>query len=197
MRRVILGLLISVLAGCALASRAYGSDIVPLAPDHVALTTQKYPSLCWVQERPIKAEDIIVILKDPSGIKATMDIKLPSSILADKGNTCRCVHLRDYGVQLEPNIQYQWLISFTQISESPLQKVLAGGVIERCDDECMFLEGQSECDQQTVLRSAHGGAWYDSISCLCGLIDADPQNQKLRRLLDRLLEEISTIHGES
>jgi hypothetical protein len=196
MRRVILGFLTSVLVVSALASGAYGSELVPLAPDHLALTTQKSPSLCWVQRRPIAGQDIVFILKDSRGRTATFEVKLPSSILSDKGDNCRCVHLKDYEVQLEPNIQYQWFISFFQTTLPHSETVVVGGVIERCDEECMFLDGQTRCDLQASLRSAQAGAWYDSISCLCKLIEADPQDEELRRLLDRLLQESGILVAE-
>lgn len=192
MRGIILDLLLSVLMVCGLASTVYGSDLVPLAPNQVGLTTQKSPSLCWVQRQPIVGSDIMFTLKDSLDVKATLEVQLPASILADS-DSCHCVHLKDYDIELEPNSQYHWFISFTQISEVHTQNVVAGGMIERCDDECMFLEGQSQCDLEASLRSAHAGAWYDSISCLCKLIAADPHNQELRRLLDRLLKDAGII----
>ena len=192
MRQIILSLLLSVLTVCGLASRASGADLVPLAPNQVGLTTQKSPSLCWVQRQRIAGSDVMFTLKDSLAVKATLEVELPSSILADS-DSCHCVHLKDYEIELEPNIQYHWFISFTQITGLHTQTVVAGGVIERCDDECMFLEGQSQCDLEASLRSAHAGAWYDSISCLCKLIEADPHNQELRRLLDRLLKDAGII----
>jgi len=32
--------------------------------------------------------------------------------------------------------------------------------------------------------------WYDAMGCLCNLIDADPKNDKLRRLRARLLKDV-------
>jgi Domain of Unknown Function (DUF928) len=193
MRRIMFSLLASVLAICVLASNVYGADLVPLVPDHVGVTTQKSPSLCWIQRKPSTGAGIIFTLKDSRTMKPTLEIIIPSSIVAQKSDTCHCVHLKDYDIQLEPNVQYNWVISFTRDSES----IVAGGAIERCDEECMFLDGPFRCDLDALLSFARAGFWYDSISCLCDLIEANPQDQKLRRLLSRLLIDAGLMLLES
>jgi len=198
MRRIILSLLVSQLGMCFSVS-AYGSDLIPLSPDHVALTTQESPSLCWLQKQPIAERNIIFILKDPRDMKATVEIKLPSSIIADEGGKCRCVHLKDYNVQIEPDVQYRWFLSTVKSSAVETRHLIAGGVIERCSfQDCLIVDDLPlGCDEKAVMSFGRAGLWYDSISCLCQLIEADPRNEKLRRLLDRLVKDAGIILVES
>lgn len=194
MRQILLSLLASLVAICALASRAYGSDLIPLVPADVGITTKKSPSLCWIQRKPVAGANILFTLNDSRDMKPTLKVTLPGAIDADMSDTCRCVNLKHYNVQLEPDVQYYWFISLTQNSDLHPLTIVAGGVIERCGvEECIIHDGPSLCDQDAVFSFARSGIWYDSLSCLCELIEADPQNQKLRRLLDRLLKDVGLI----
>jgi len=66
-------------------------------------------------------------------------------------------------------------------------------VIERCEfNACMIeLKPVLTCSNDAdVMENAHAGLWYDAMGCLCNLIDADPKNEKLRRLRARLLKDV-------
>jgi hypothetical protein len=41
-----------------------------------------------------------------------------------------------------------------------------------------------------VMENARAGLWYDAMGCLCNLIDANPKDDKLRRLRARLLRDV-------
>jgi uncharacterized protein DUF928 len=192
MRRIILGLLAGLLLICSVSSRANELDLVPLVPDHVGLTMKKYPSLCWILiNRPPVAATIMFSLVDSRYIKPILEVQLPSSILTEKNETCHCVNLKDYDIQLEPDIQYRWYISIAQNRESHSQDIVAGGVIERCSfEECLvILDIPSRCDMQAVNSFARSGFWYDTISCLCDLIKSNPDDKSLRRLLHSLVRQ--------
>jgi uncharacterized protein DUF928 len=192
MRRIILGLLAGLLLICSVSSRANELDLVPLVPDHVGLTMKKYPSLCWILiNRPPVAATIMFSLVDSRYIKPILEVQLPSSILTEKNETCHCVNLKDYDIQLEPDIQYRWYISIAQNRESHSQDIVAGGVIERCSfEECLvILDIPSRCDMQAVNSFARSGFWYDTISCLCDLIKSNPDDKSLRRLLHSLMRQ--------
>jgi hypothetical protein len=65
-------------------------------------------------------------------------------------------------------------------------------VIERCElSECLTERDiKLSCTDQSVVDNARAGLWYDAMGCLCNLIDADPKNEKLRRLRARLLKDV-------
>jgi hypothetical protein len=192
MRRIILGFLAGLLLICSVSSRANELELVPLVPDHVGLTMKKYPSLCWILiNRPPVAATIMFTLVDSRYIKPVLEVQLPSFILTEKNETCHCVNLKDYDIQLEPDIQYRWYISIAQNRESHSQDIVAGGVIERCSfEECLvILDIPSRCDMQAVNSFARSGFWYDTISCLCDLIKSNPDDKSLRRLLHSLMRQ--------
>lgn len=181
-----------------LSSRANEPGVVALAvPGYVGLTMTYYPSLCWIPiDKQAVDAAILFTLLDSRSSGPTLEIKLPSSTQNDKNATCHCINLKDYGIKLEPNIQYRWYISVVQNSESSSHDGVSGGLIELCDFiNCLmeFEEMSSQCDKDSVISRERSGVWYDTVSCLCELIEAEPQNQKLRQLLDRLLQDVGII----
>lgn len=180
-----------------LSSRANEPGVVALVPNNVGLTMSHYPSLCWMRiDKQAVDSAILFTLLDSRASKPTLEVKLPSPIQNEKNLNCQCINLKDYEIKLEPNIQFRWYISVVENSESPSHDRASGGLIELCDfNDClmMFEEVSSRCDEDFVSNLARSGLWYDTISCLCGLIEADPQNQKFRRLLDRLLKDVGII----
>ncbi len=66
-------------------------------------------------------------------------------------------------------------------------------MIERCEFNACVIELNPvlTCSgDEDVLKNARAGLWYDAMGCLCSLIDADPRNDKLRRLRARLLKDV-------
>jgi len=49
------------------------------------------------------------------------------------------------------------------------------------------------CNENEVISLARSGLWYDSISCICDLLKANPDNEQLRRILDRLMKDTGII----
>ena len=179
------------------SSRANEPGVVALVPSHVGLTMTPYPSLCWILvDKQAVDSAILFTLLDSRSSEPMLEVKLPSPIQDKRNATCHCINLKDYEIKLEPNIQYHWYVAVVQSSESPSHDAVSGGLIELCDfNEClmMFEEIFERCNKDLVISRAKSGFWYDSISCLCELIKADPQNQKLHRLLDRLMKDVGII----
>jgi hypothetical protein len=102
------------------------------------------------------------------------------------------INLKEWGLTLEPDVQYRWYISAIRNPDSPSQDIVAGGVIERCEfNTCLVeMEVDLSCDQQSVLRNAARGFWYDAMACLCELIELKPSDQALRRQRAALLNQI-------
>jgi hypothetical protein len=130
-------------------------------------------------------------LMDSRSIKPVLEIQLANTIQTEKHETCYCVNLKDYDIQLEPDILYRWYISIVQNPELHSRDVVFGGLIERCaEEDCQIREMPSQCDRDFVRRLAIRGFWYDSISCLCDLIKSSPDDETLRRMLDALMRQV-------
>jgi len=166
-----------------------GSDpvIVALVPDHVGLTVKKAPILNWFLSRPTTYP-----------LKFTLiDIRLVTPLHEGPIPTpdhqgVQSINLKDLGLALEPDVQYRWYISAIRNPDSPSQDLVAGGVIERCEFSTCLVEMEVDltCDQQSVLRNAVRGFWYDAMACVCQLIDSNPSDQGLRRQRAALLNQI-------
>jgi hypothetical protein len=166
-----------------------GNDpvLVALVPDHVGLTVKKTPVLNWFLSKqttyPLK-----FTLNDMRSIKPIHEGPIPTPAHAG----VQSINLKDLSLALEPEVQYRWYISAIRDPEKPGTDIVAGGVIERCEFSTCLVEMEVDlnCDQQSVLRNALRGFWYDAMACVCELIDANPTDQTLRRQRAALLNQI-------
>lgn len=195
MGRIILGLLASLLVVCSLQARATALEpllhdllLRPPPPEYAWWTLKTYPSLCWILiNRPPVGATMIFTLMDSRSIK--LEVQLPSTLQTETNETYHCVNLKDYNIQLEPDILYRWSVSIAQNRESHSRDVVGRGHIQRCGEEsCLIREMPSRrCDVNFVQVLARSGMWYDSISCLCDLVKSSPKDMTLRRMLNNLM----------
>lgn len=166
-----------------------GNDpvIVALVPDHVGLTVKKAPILNWFLSRPT-TYPLKFTLIDIRLVRPLHEGPIPTP----DHQGVQSINLKDLGLALEPDVQYRWYISAIRNPDSPSQDLVAGGVIERCEFSTCLVEMEVDltCDQQSVLRNAVRGFWYDAMACVCQLIDSNPSDQGLRRQRAALLNQI-------
>lgn len=188
MRKMVLGLLTSLLLIVPLPSKAEELELIPLAPNHPGFTVRASPVLCSILIGKAAADRTVKFtLMDSRKNRPDLEVQLPSSFLSTGRDSLRCVDLKDYNIKLEPEIEYRWFISIVRNPESRAQDIVAGGAIERCDfSDCIFPDLET-CTKVMVVELARAGIWYDSVSCLCQLIKANPDDQGLSRMLGNLL----------
>ena len=166
-----------------------GSDpvLVALVPDHVGLTIKKTPVLNWFLSKPT-IYPLKFTLIDIASVKPLHEGPIPTPAHAG----IQYINLKDWGLALEPEVQYRWYISAIRNPDSPSQDIVAGGMIERCEFNTCLVEMQVDlsCDRNSVQRNAARGFWYDAMACLCQLIDSNPSEQVLRRDRAALLNQI-------
>jgi hypothetical protein len=166
-----------------------GNDpvLVALVPDHVGITVKKSPVLNWFLSKPT-TYPLKFTLIDIRSATPLHEGLIPTPSHAG----VQSVNLKDWGLALEPDVQYRWYISAIRNPDSPSQDIVAGGMIERCEfSSCLVeMEVDLSCDGQSVLRNALRGFWYDAMACLCGLIDSNPKDQALHRQRAALLNQI-------
>jgi hypothetical protein len=166
-----------------------GNDpvLVALVPDHVGLTVKKSPVLNWFLSK-LTTYPLKFTLTDIRSITPLHEGLIPTPNHAG----IQSINLNDWGLTLEADVQYRWYISAIRNPDSPSQDIVAGGMIERCEfSTCLVeLEVDLSCDLQSIQRNAASGFWYDSMACLCDLIDSNPSDQALRRKRAGLLNQI-------
>jgi hypothetical protein len=199
MGRIILGLLASLLLVCSLPARANALEeslqdpLMPLRYSPAVLgTVKKHPSICWtLRTRPPVGATMVFTLMDIRSIKPVLEVQLPNSIHIEQNETCDCVNLKDYDIQLEPDIQYRWYLRIARKPESRPQDVVVAGLIARCGEEdCQVRDMPSQCDRDFARVLAIRGFWTDSMSCLCDLIKSSPDDKTLLRMRDALMRQI-------
>ena len=166
-----------------------GNDpvIVALVPDHVGLTVKKAPILNWFISKAT-TYPLIFTLIDISVITPLHEGPLP----APDHQGVYSINLKDWGLALDPDVQYRWYISAIRNPDSPSTNIVAGGVIERCEFSTCLIEMEPDltCNLQSVRLNAVRGFWYDAMACLCELIDSSPSDAVLRRQRAALLNQI-------
>jgi hypothetical protein len=166
-----------------------GNDpvLVALVPDHVGLTVKKSPVLNWFLSKPT-TYPLRFTLIDVRSVSPLHEGLIPTPGHAG----IHSINLNDLNLALEPDVQYRWYISAIRNPDSPSQDIVAGGMIERCEFSTCLVEMEVDlnCDRQSIVRNASRGFWYDSMACLCDLIDSSPSDQVLRRQRAGLLNQI-------
>ena len=162
-------------------------EIKALVPDHVGYTVLENPAVSWFLSKTT-VHQVRFTLRDDRSTRSFQEKVIPTP----KQPGIYTINLKDLGLVLEPNVQYKWFVSVIRDADSPSKDIVAGGVIERCElSECLTeRDVKLGCSEQTVMDNARAGLWYDAMGCLCTLIDADPKNDKLRRLRARLLKDV-------
>ena len=162
-------------------------EVKALVPDHVGLTTKETPVVNFYVSKSTPYE-VVVTLRDDRSPRAFQEKSIPSP----KQPGIYTINFKDLGFTLEPNVQYRWFVSVIRDQNQHSNNPVAGGVIERCElSECLTERDiKLSCTDQSVMDNARAGLWYDAMGCLCNLIDADPKNEKLRRLRARLLKDV-------
>jgi len=166
-----------------------GNDpvLVALVPDHVGLTVKKSPVLNWFLSKKTTYQ-LKFTLIDIQSVRPLHEGVIPTP--SDAG--IQSIHLADWNLALEPDVQYRWYISAIRNPDSPSQDIVAGGMIERCEFSTCLVEMEVDltCNRHSVMRNALRGFWYDAMACLCELIDSKPSDQALRRQRAALLNQI-------
>lgn len=155
-----------------------------LVPDHVGLTKDEQPTLLWYLSKPTSLP-LEFTLVDSRAIKPLLEKQL--SPPAKPG--VQRISLKDFGIKLEPNVQYKWFVTLVVGPESSSRDIVVGGTIERIT----FVEKLSLCqgmNGNTVNDLAGCGLWYDAIAMLSEMIEKAPDDRMLRKQRASLLQQV-------
>jgi hypothetical protein len=161
-----------------------GSKALPtplaLAPNHVALTARRAPSLFWhIDGTPPAGARVFFSITGPMEPKPLAEAEL---LLPEKAGIQR-LRLEPLGIALEPDAEYEWFISLVLDVEQRDKDITSGGVIRLVRDT-----GIEERKPSAVLYAAHG-FWYDALESVSDAIAAAPQDASLRAQRNSLLKQ--------
>jgi len=157
-----------------------------LVPDHVGITIKQHPALNWFLSKHTSLP-IRFTLIDERSIRALVE----QSITTPNHAGVHAIQLSDFDFALEANVQYRWYISVIKDLDSPSRDIVTGGMIERCEfSECLALDATTTCNRDAVMTNASKGFWYDAMSCLCDLIEHNPEDIGLHKQRAALLKQV-------
>jgi len=66
------------------------------------------------------------------------------------------VRLEDYGIVLDPGVEYRWFVTVIQDADTPKKDIVSGGIVECCPDDLVY-------DAPTLCKRA------DTVLASCGI----------------------------
>jgi hypothetical protein len=166
-------------------------EIEVVAPDHVSLTATAQPVLYWYQSFDGKGKSVQVTVLRPRKPKPVLKVTLDSTV-----NGLNKISLADHQAKLDPNIDYQWVVSYVSDKQGRWKDVLAGAMIRHrpADDKVAGLLKGAPSEKDVFALLEHG-LWYDGWAGLVGLIDRNPGNKALAEVRNDLITQIGLKPG--
>lgn len=170
-------------------SRGAGDDtprLAVLAPDHTGLTTKEQPSLYWFVSKPVAAKLEVTVINDQ-----TVKPMLEKSLAAPAHAGIQQLRLADYGVKLEPGIEYRWHVALIVDPSQRSDDVIASGTIQRIVPDAALRARLAGADRSRLpFLYASEGLWYDAIEAVSALIERDPKDRSAQLQRASLLEQV-------
>jgi hypothetical protein len=89
--------------------------------------------------------------------------------------------LGDYGVHLEPQVPYRWIVSVPRPND-PSQAMVSSGVIKHIEPpEALQARTARAYKARLPYIYAEAGYWYDAVEAVSQLIDAAPDDASVRQ----------------
>jgi len=157
------------------------NQLIVLAPDHLALTSQAHPRLFWYIN-PGFRNKLRFRLAEAGVTPPLIEIQLPPQ--PDGG--IQHFDLELHGVRLEADRRYEWAVVLEPFPHERLPPLVSGGNILRNES---VPELRRAALHERPYLAAQQGFWYDALDWVTRLIDAAPGNTELRLQRAALLEQ--------
>lgn len=167
-------------------SRGGGAvSVTALVPEGRALTSLEQPSVSWYLSSPTPAP-VEVTISDDRAVKPLLEVRLPQPVQPG----VQRIRLADYGVKLEPGVQYKWFVTVVVDPARRSRDVLAGGTIERVEPSAELSARLASARPETLpMIYAEAGLWYDALGAIADLLDQSPNDQTVREGRAQLLSQ--------
>ena len=157
-----------------------------LVPEVAGHTLQAQPVLYWyLAGKTDDRIDFALIGVDP--INPIREVTLEGPF--EPG--IQRIRLADYGVELQPDLEYQWFVRVIPNPDQRLYDRVVGGGIQRIEPSAELdakLAATDRGDAHYVLAEA--GIWYDALDSLSRQIEATPDNENLRAQRTALFDQV-------
>jgi hypothetical protein len=157
-----------------------------LAPDHVGLTLHASPSLFWhINALPGTDHRLLFTLVVNDSAEQVTEFEIARSTRPG----IQRLRLAPHGIELEPDIVYQWSIALIKDDGYRPDVRVSMGYIRRVTQSKEVAGARS--DGATYARA---GLWYDALAAFSDAIDASPGEARLHEQRNALLHQ-GTLAG--
>lgn len=161
--------------------------LATLAPNYVGKTLQASPSLYWalseLVDKPLK---FTLVYSDP--LKHGIDPVLETTIDKPKQKGIQSLDLAKQGVELKPNVGYQWSMSIVMDPKQSSQDIVATGLIMRTTEDS--LSKDVSLDESNLATYEDAQLFYDALEILSEKIVKNPDDETLKQQRTALLEKV-------
>jgi hypothetical protein len=170
-------------------TRGIGDELISLdvlAPDHIALTVQDQPTLYWylskLPQRPLEFR----IIEDQS-TRPILKTQIPIPTHAG----IHPIRLADYQVRLLPGRTYWWFVAVVRDADHRSQDIFAGGLVKHIElPETLRAKLARAHKNELFQIYAEESIWYDAVAAISDMIEAEPNDMRLRKQRASLMEQV-------
>lgn len=157
--------------------------IAVVAPDHLARTRSAQPTLYWYLSDATTTR-IEVALIVPGRAEPVLE-----ALVSGSRAGLQAFRPGDFGMRLEPDVQYEWSIAVVSDPAERSRDVFASAALVRVDDPPELRERLTNGGERASVL-ARAGLWYDAFDALVSEVASRPGEAELRERLIGLLESI-------
>ena len=160
--------------------------LAALVPEHVGLTVKNQPSLYWRLSKPADCAMEFALI-DKHSIQPLLEKRFEPPVQAG----IHCLRMDNHEVSLEIGKEYKWYVALILDPEHRSKDIIAGGIIEYVKlPETTQIKLKEISKEKTANIYAENGIWYEALSTISELIEADLGNFLLLKKRDSLLEQV-------
>jgi hypothetical protein len=160
--------------------------MAPIVCEHTGLSLSPQPVLWWYISGPWPG-NIEFTINKPRAPEPEFQIEFPGP---EKPGIYP-VNLADYGVVLEPGIEYEWFVAIIVDPDERSGDFLASATVKYIKiSEDVLSEIQSS-DYEKYYVYATRGYWYDAIEILNRTVYNEPLNKRIRKERMELLKQVN------
>ncbi|MBI1732275.1 MAG: DUF928 domain-containing protein [Gammaproteobacteria bacterium] len=158
-----------------------------LAPEDVGYSGTDQPVFYWFLSQPADLPLEITLIDD---VSAEPVLEIPGN--ASRLHGIQKTRLSDYGIHLQPDVEYQWSVALVVDPEQRSKDVFATATVKYVpvpEDVKTDLTSAGQLDVPSIY--AAGGYWYDAIERISSLIDTRPGEPGLLEQRAALAEQVA------
>ncbi len=157
-----------------------------LVPNHVALTMKEQPTLYWYLSKSA-AYPFEFAISEVNSVNPLVAKRIAKPDHAG----IYAVRLKDYGLELKPDVTYRWFVAMVPDPERRSKDIIAGGMIKRVAMPAEMQAKLSGADRNGAI-SLYGeqGIWYDLFMNVSEALDEKPGDKDLQAFRSALLQQV-------